>query len=68
VLGHGLAGLILRRIGRRGWMGRVGFHVCHINSKLVGEQGLFSAAAPRGERDQARNLGVRRRCGRCHGC
>jgi hypothetical protein len=27
VLGHGLAGLILRRIGRRGWMGRVGFHV-----------------------------------------
>ncbi len=26
VLGHGVAGLILWRIGRQGWMGRVGFH------------------------------------------
>ena len=30
VLGHGrgLAGLILGRIGRRGWTGCVGFHIC----------------------------------------
>ena len=26
VLGHGSAGLILWRIGRRGWIGYVGFH------------------------------------------
>ena len=25
VLGHGVAGAILRRIGRRGWTGRVGY-------------------------------------------
>ena len=34
VLGHGVAGVILRRIGRRGWIGcvgYVGFHVCHNN-------------------------------------
>jgi hypothetical protein len=30
VLGHGAAGLILRRIGRRGWTGSVGFHVCYV--------------------------------------
>ena len=31
VLGHGGAGVILWRIGRRGGLGRVGFHVCHTN-------------------------------------
>jgi hypothetical protein len=33
VLGHGVAGAILRRIGRRGWTGcggYVGFHVSYI--------------------------------------
>jgi hypothetical protein len=29
VLGHGDAGLILWRIGRRGWTGYVGFHVSY---------------------------------------
>jgi hypothetical protein len=30
VLGHGPAGVILLRIGRRGWSGSVGFHVCYV--------------------------------------
>ena len=30
VLGHGVAGLILWRIGRRGWTGCVGYVACHV--------------------------------------
>jgi hypothetical protein len=46
VLGHGGAGLILGRIGRRGGLervGYVGFHVCISNRRWMVTQGLFSA-------------------------
>jgi hypothetical protein len=32
--GHGAAGLILWRIGRRGWTGYVGFHVGYTTDVL----------------------------------
>ena len=43
--GHGFAGVILWRIGRRGWTGYVAFHVSINNLRLGKEQGVFSARA-----------------------
>ena len=44
VLGHGVAGAILRRIGRRGWMvvSGVGFHGSRDNRSLERRQGMIS--------------------------
>ena len=44
VLGHGAAGLILWRIGRRGGMRRVGFHVTYTNRCHARVQGFLARA------------------------